>query len=52
MTKFHPKRLLVEGDEDKRVIPEFMDKFVVWGEKKAEAAVLIKPFDGIEPLLS
>jgi len=51
MTKFHPRRLLVEGDEDKRVIPEFVDKFVVWGEKKAEAAVLIKPFDGIDPLL-
>ena len=51
MAKPNPKRLLVEGDEDKRVIPELMDKYVVWGEKKADAAVLIKPFDGIEPLL-
>lgn len=51
MAKFHPKRLLVEGDEDKRVIAELMDKFVVWGEKKTEAVVLIKAFDGIEPLL-
>ena len=51
MAKLNPKRLLVEGDEDKRVIPELLDKFVVWGEKKSEAVVLIKPFDGFEPLL-
>jgi len=51
MAKFHPKRLLVEGDDDKRVISELMDKYVVWGEKKAEAVVLIESFDGVEQLL-
>ena len=51
MPQPNPRRLLVEGDEDKRVIPEFMDSYVVWGEKKSDAAVLIKPFDGIERLL-
>ncbi len=51
MAKFHPKKLLVEGDDDKRVIPELMDKYVVWGEKKSEAVVLIESFDGVEQLL-
>ena len=51
MARPHPKRLLVEGDEDRRVIPELMDKYVVWGEKRTDAVVLIKSFDGIEPLL-
>lgn len=51
MAKFHSKKLLVGGDEDKRVIPELVDKFVVWGETKARTAVLIEPAGGIERLL-
>ena len=51
MARFNPKRLLVEGDEDRRVIPEVMDKFVAWGETKAQAVVEIESSGGIERLL-
>lgn len=49
----HPKLLLVEGREDKFVIPQFMEKFIPWGEwnEPNKWPVLIKDFDGIEPLL-
>ena len=53
MAKPHPRLLLVEGREDKFVIPQFMEKFIPWGESNEPQKwpVLIKDFDGIEPLL-
>jgi hypothetical protein len=33
MRKPHPRLLLVEGKEDKWVIPQFMEKFIPWGER-------------------
>lgn len=51
--KPHPRLLLVEGKEEQRVIPEFMGKFVPWGERnepeKWPAHIL--EFDGVENLL-
>ncbi|MDY3556926.1 DUF3226 domain-containing protein [Gemmata sp. JC717] len=49
----HPRQLLVEGKEDQRVIPEFMERFIPWGEAKERdkwPAEIIE-FDGIEKLL-
>ena len=51
MAKANPNKLLVEGDEEKRVIPFLMDKFVVWGDRHDEWLVEIKEFGGIEGLL-
>ena len=46
------KRLLVEGDEDRRVIPYLIEaNGVQWGESRSEAIVDIAVSDGIENLL-
>lgn len=38
--RIHPKVLLVEGNEDKRVIPELIEaNGVVWGETPDEAII-------------
>ncbi|NQT37117.1 MAG: hypothetical protein HQ581_06490, partial [Planctomycetes bacterium] len=51
--RIHPKKLLVEGDEDLRVIPELIEaNGVPWGETAVDAIVFIKPFDGISNLLT
>ena len=52
MSKANPNRLLVEGDEDKRFIPNFMDEHVIWGENENEWVVAIKQFGGIERLMT
>lgn len=51
MQAANPNILLVEGDEDKRVIALLMDEFVVWGDKRDEWAADIKSFGGIADLL-
>ena len=53
MRKPHPRLLLVEGREDKRVIPQFMEKFIRWGEhdEPEKWPAEIVEFDGVEPLL-
>ncbi|MGK7961334.1 DUF3226 domain-containing protein [Crocosphaera sp.] len=46
------KKLLVEGKDELRVIPEFIEKNgIPWGETKKTAIVTIKEFDGIDNLL-
>ena len=41
--KIYPKKLLVEGAEDKRVIPYLIEaNGISWGENKEEAIVLIE----------
>ncbi|WP_417910588.1 DUF3226 domain-containing protein [Candidatus Electronema sp. PJ] len=46
------KLLLVEGEEDKRVIPQLVEaNGVKWGEKKEEWIVEIKPLGSVEKLL-
>ena len=51
MARNYPNRLLVEGDEDKRVIPYFMDHFIHWGDNESEWPVRIEHFGGIENML-
>lgn len=53
MRKPHRGLLLVEGDEDKRVIPQFMEKFIPWGERheRDKWPTDIVSFDGVDSLL-
>ena len=45
----HPKKLLVEGDEDKRVVPELIEAHgIPWGENSDEWIVEISQCDGFE----
>jgi len=48
-----PRLLLVEGKEDQRVIPQFMEKFIPWGEhnEPEKWPATIVDFDGVDPLL-
>lgn len=51
--KIKRKKLLVEGAEDKRVIPELIEaNGVRWGENLRQAIVYIQDFDGIDNLLA
>lgn len=46
------KKLLVEGAEDKRVVPELIEaNGILWGENARQAIVHIQDFDGIDNLL-
>lgn len=46
---YHPKRLLVEGQDDLRVIPELIEKNgIYWGAKKEEAIISIQECGGYE----
>jgi hypothetical protein len=47
----NPNRLLVEGDEDKRVIPQFMENFIPWGNTRDTWPVEIESFNGYADLL-
>lgn len=52
MPEHNPNRLLVEGDEDKRVIPQLIEaNGIRWGERNQERIVEIKAAGGIEKLL-
>lgn len=45
--KYIAKKLIVEGEQDKRVIPEFIEaKGIPWGEKRKEAIVDIEVYGG------
>ncbi|MEX0867022.1 MAG: DUF3226 domain-containing protein [Pirellulales bacterium] len=49
--RVHQRVLLVEGEDDKRVIPEIVEaNGLTWGETAAEAIVFIKPIGGIDKL--
>lgn len=49
---WHGRRLLVEGDEDMRVIPQLIEaNGIPWGESKKEAIVEIESYNGIEKML-
>ena len=52
-SKIYPKILLVEGDNDKRVIPEFIEQNgILWEPKRQEYIVQIKAKDSKENLLN
>jgi hypothetical protein len=46
----NPNRLLVEGDEDKRIIPQFMEHFILWGNAPPWPVEIVS-HDGIEDML-
>ncbi len=53
MATRHPKKLLVEGQDDKRVIPQLMEaNGVPWTTSDGQFAVFIEPYDGIDNLLA
>ncbi len=42
---YQPKKLIVEGEQDKRVIPEFIEaNGIPWGERRKEAIVDIESY--------
>ncbi|MDJ0733890.1 MAG: hypothetical protein QNJ47_07355 [Nostocaceae cyanobacterium] len=45
MTKgYKPKKLIVEGEQDKRVIPEFIEaNGITWEDEKGNPIVYIEP---------
>ena len=51
MAVLNPKLLLVEGEDDKRVLVFFVDHFVVWGDKSSEWVVDVKVAGSITELL-
>lgn len=53
MARFYRNRLLVEGEEDKRVVPWLIEaNGIPWGETRQRAIVDIESYDGIENLLN
>lgn len=50
MTKgYYPKKLLVEGAEDQRVLPELLElNGISWGRKKENVPVFIQDCEGYE----
>lgn len=51
-TQPHEKMLLVEGEEDQRLIPQLVEaNGVVWGENEPDWIVSIKPYGGVDNLL-
>ena len=52
MRYLHRRKLLVEADEDKRVIPVLLEaNGIPWGETAQDAVVFIKAFGGVANLL-
>ena len=51
MARANPNKLLVEGDDEKSVIPYFVDEYVVWGDRPDDWVVQVDEFDGVEKLL-
>lgn len=50
--RLNPNRLLVEGDEDKRVIPQLIEAHgIAWGERRSEWIVEIEALGGIEEIV-
>ena len=48
----HPKKLLVEGDQDKRIIPWLIEaRGVKWGESRNDCVVDIESRDGFENIV-
>jgi hypothetical protein len=48
-----PRLLLVEGNDEKWVIPQFMEKFIPWGEhnEPEKWPAEIVDFVGVDPML-
>ena len=51
-TRINPKKLLVEGDEDKRVIPQLIEaNGIPWGENRDTWIAEIGQSDGFENMV-
>lgn len=51
-SRSHERKLLVEGDDDKRVIPELMEaNGIKWGETAKDAIVFIESLGGYQEIL-
>ena len=51
-TRYNPKKLLVEGKEDERVIPQLLEaNGISWGENRSEWVVEIKEYNGFESMV-
>lgn len=51
MPRANPNILLVEGDDEKRVIPYLMDEYVVWGDRAEQWVAEVRSHGGIDDLL-
>ena len=52
MSRHRPRKLLVEGKDDLRTLPELLELAgIPWGPKKEDAPIWIEDYDGIEALL-
>jgi hypothetical protein len=51
MASAHSNMLLVEGIEERLVVPHFMDHYVVWGDTPDEWVVFVKTHEGVDDLL-
>lgn len=50
--RYNPKKLLVEGKEDERVIPQLVEaNGIRWGERRSEWVVEIKECNGFESMV-
>lgn len=52
MSRFTTHMLLVEGEQDKRVIPYLLDAHIVWGDNKSEFPTNIEAYGGVDDLLA
>ena len=52
MARSHPKKLLVEGKEDKSVLPHLLDAHFRWGDSRDEWPLYIEESGGIDALLA
>lgn len=52
MSQPNPNMLLVEGPEDKRIIPSLMKQFIPWGDASADRPVEIVDCGGVDKLLA
>lgn len=52
MSSLRKHKLLVEGKQDKRVIPYLLDAHVVWGKDEKKWPTEIIPYDGVDDLLA
>ena len=52
MRRLHPRKLLVEGKEDLRTLPELLELAgIPWASKKEDAPVWIEDYEGLADLL-
>lgn len=52
MSRFNTQKLLVEGEQDKRVISFLLDAHIVWGDNESEFPTNIVPHNGVDDLLA